>query len=51
MRSLSRADGVHRDLHIAVGAVLEADRAGQARRQLAVNLALRRACPDGAPGD
>ncbi len=39
------------DAQIAVGAVLEADRAGQARCQLAMDLALGRARADRAPGD
>ena len=43
------AHGVDRDLHAAVGAVLEADRHRQARGELAVHLALRRARADRAP--
>lgn len=35
--------------HAAVGAVLEADREGDAARQLTVELRLRGACADGAP--
>ena len=42
------ADGVEGDVQRAVGAVLEADREGQARRELAVQLALRGARADGA---
>ena len=45
------ADGVDRDLHVAAGAVLEADRHGQARRQLAVHLAFGRPRADRGPGD
>src|SRR5262245_13648010 len=41
--------GVDRDLHVAVGAVLETDRAGDARGELAVHLAFGRACADRAP--
>ena len=44
-------DGVGGDADIAVGAVLEADRGGQARGQLAVDLALGGARTDGAPGN
>ena len=44
------ADGVDRDLDVAVGAVLEADRARQPGRQLAMDLALGRARADRAPG-
>src|SRR5439155_1202412 len=43
------AHGVDRDLHAAVGAVLEADRHREARGELAVHLALGRARADGAP--
>src|SRR5699024_5175628 len=46
-----RAAAVDRDLHVAVGAVLEADRHRQARDQLAVDLALRGPRADRAPGD
>src|SRR6202012_5073847 len=42
--------GVDRDLGVAVGAVLEAHRHGQAGGQLAVNLAFGGAGADGAPG-
>ncbi|GAA0031110.1 hypothetical protein BROWWM01_52420 [Bradyrhizobium ottawaense] len=45
-----RLHGVRCDPHIAIGAVLEADRAGQARGQLAMDLALGRACADRGPG-
>ena len=44
-------DGFHGDFHIAVRAILEADRTGQSRRQLAVHLRLRGARADGAPAD
>jgi hypothetical protein len=44
-------DGVGGDLHAAVGAVLEADRAAQAGSELAMALALGRARADRAPGD
>ena len=47
-RGLDRVDG---DPHVAVGAVLEADRTRQARCQLAVHLALRRSRADRAPRD
>src|SRR5262249_50094964 len=40
---------VDRDLHAAVGRVLETDGHRQARRELAVYLALRRPCADRAP--
>src|SRR5256885_3725150 len=43
------AHGVDRDLHGAVGAVLEADRHREARGELAVHLALRGARADRAP--
>jgi hypothetical protein len=46
-----RLDRVQRDLQVAVGAVLEADRRRQARGQFAVHLALGGARADGAPGD
>ncbi len=42
---------IHRDLHVAVRAVLEAHRAGETRGELAMHLALGRARADGAPGD
>jgi hypothetical protein len=45
------AHRVDRDPHRAVGAVLEADRAGEARGQFAVPLALGRARADRAPAD
>ncbi len=45
------ADGVDGDLEVAVGAVLEADGHGEARRELAVDLALGGAGADGTPGD
>ena len=48
-RAARMASAAHLDA--AVGAVLEADRAAQARGELAVALALRRARADGAPGD
>ena len=41
---------VHRDLHVAVGAVLEPDRHRQARGKLTVDLALGGPGADGAPG-
>ena len=44
-------DRVHGDLHVAVGAVLEPDGTRQSGRELAVNLAFRRAGADRAPGD
>jgi hypothetical protein len=44
-------DRVGRDLHAAVGAVLEADRAAQARCELTMALALGGARADGAPRD
>ena len=47
-RCLDRVDG---DPHVAVGAVLEADRARQARRELAMDLALGRPRADRAPAD
>ncbi len=51
MVGLSRREHrVHRDLHVAVGPVLEADRAGEARGQLAVDLAFRGPGADRAPG-
>src|SRR5688572_10110384 len=51
MRMRRRADGVYGNLDVAVGAVLEADGAREARRELAVDLALGRARADRAPGD
>jgi hypothetical protein len=48
-RRLRGLDGVAGHLHAAVGAVLEAHRAGQAAGQLAVALALGGARADGAP--
>ena len=51
MRMRGGAHGVDRDLHAAVGAVLEADRHREARCELAVHLALGRPRADGAPGD
>src|SRR5215468_9833780 len=51
VRSGRRPDGVNGDLHVPVGAVLEAYRARQARCELAVYLALGRAGADRAPGD
>ena len=47
-RSAHRVDG---DADVAVGAVLEADGAGEAGGELAVDLRLRRAGADRAPGD
>src|SRR6266511_931657 len=44
-------DGIDRDLHSAVGAVLEPDRTRQARRELTVNLAFGGACHDRPPRD
>ncbi len=41
---------IYRDLHIAVGAVLEPDRAGEAGRQFPVHLAFGGAGADRAPG-
>src|SRR6266536_2790185 len=51
VRLLRRLDRVDRDPDVAVGAVLETDRTGEARRGPAVDLALRRARADGAPRD
>ena len=51
MRRACGKDGVGRNLDAAVGAVLEAHRAAQARGELTVTLALGRARADGAPGD
>ena len=42
-------DGVHRDLYVAVGAILEADRHRQPRGELAVHLALDGARADRTP--
>ena len=44
-------DGVDGDLHVAGGAVFEADRAGDAGDELAVDLALGGARADGSPAD
>src|SRR4051812_6351999 len=44
-------DRVHRDAHVAVGAVLETHRAGQARGELAMRLRLGGARADRAPRD
>ena len=49
VRPLGGADGIHRHLNVAIGAVLETHRAGQAGSQLTVNLALRGAGADGPP--
>src|SRR5207237_7406368 len=46
VRMRGRLHGIGRDADIAVGAVLEADWAGKSRRQLAMDLALRRALAD-----
>ena len=48
---LRRGDGVDGDLHVAVGAVFEADRAGEAGGELAVHLAFGGARADRAPAD
>ena len=48
---LRRGDGVNGDLHVAVGAVFEADRAGEAGGELAVYLAFGGARADCAPAD
>ena len=45
------AHGVDGDLHVAVGAVLEADGHREARAELTVDLALGRTCADRRPGD
>src|SRR6266511_5975537 len=42
-------DGVDRDLHVAVGAVLDAHRHGESRSELSMNLALCGACTDRSP--
>ena len=49
MRCLRGTDRVHGDAHVAVGAVLEADGAGETRSELAMHLALGGARADGAP--
>ena len=46
-----RLDGVGGDLDAAIGAVFEANRAGQTTGELAMALALRRTRPNGAPTD
>ena len=51
MRRLSGADRVESDSDVAVGAVLETDRARQTGRELAVHLTLGGARADGAPGN
>ena len=51
VRRGGRLDRVDRDLHSAVGAVLEPDRTRQPRRQLPVNLAFGGAGPDRPPRD
>ena len=51
MRLLRGLDRVGGDLDVAIGTVLEAHRARQARCELAVNLAFGRAGADRAPGD
>ena len=51
VRLRGRLHRVDRDPHVAVGAVLEADRAGQPRSQLAMDLALGGARADRAPSD
>src|SRR5690606_16146971 len=51
MRMCRGADRVDGDLHVAVGAVLEADGARQARSHLTMHLALGRARADRAPRD
>ena len=45
----SRLHRVGGDAHIAIGAILEADRAGQSRSKLTMNLALRGARADRRP--
>ena len=50
VRLRGRLYRIDRDLDVAVGAVLEADRAGEAGGQFAVSLALGRARADRAPG-
>ena len=49
VRATRRQDRVDRDLHVAVGAVLEADGHREPRGELAVDLALGRARADRAP--
>ena len=51
MNRLRRGDGVNGDLHVAVGAVFEADRAGEAGCELAVHLAFGGARADRTPAD
>src|SRR5690242_21841200 len=51
MRRLSGANCVHGDPHIAIGAVFKTDRAGEAGRKLAMDLALGCARANGAPGN
>ncbi|MPN04755.1 hypothetical protein SDC9_152002 [bioreactor metagenome] len=48
---VGRTNGVDRDANVAIGAVLEADRARQTRSQFAMHLRLGRPRADGAPGD
>src|SRR5690606_24593045 len=50
MRLGGREHGVERDLDVAVGAVLEADRAGKAGRRRALDLAFGGAGAHGSPG-
>ena len=45
------ANGVDRDAQVAIGAVFEADRHGQAGGEFAVHLAFDRARADGSPAD
>src|SRR5699024_2459878 len=49
LRGRGRGDRIERDLDAAIGAVLEADRHGQAGGELAVDLALRGAVRDHTP--
>src|SRR3546814_19195254 len=49
VRLRCRQDRVEGDLHVAVGAVLEADRAGQAGGHLAMHMALGRASAERRP--
>ena len=51
VRRVGGADGIDGDAHVAVGAVLEADRAGQAGGQLTMDLGFGGAGADGTPGD
>ena len=51
VRARGRLDRVARDLHAAVGAVLEADRRRDARHELAMHLAFGRARADRTPRD